>query len=188
MDDGRQWQYYGAIHFEARGNVLYIEGENSILRDPSKADGVAAICVRAKGSEIDSSVIFHGTGSMTIDGVNTTGYSTFYAAAIGGRQGERTGDMTFNGGTWTVRNNGFGACIGSGTSSGSQYDSTLYTSKIEINGEPLSWKPATPAQRSAPVSAPAAALQRSGSCHQWWQHPGYLLVWRRRHWLRHVWP
>ena len=134
VDDGRQWQYYGAIHFEARGNVLYIEGENSILRDPSKADGVAAICVRAKGSEIDSSVIFHGTGSMTIDGVNTTGYSTFYAAAIGGRQGERTGDMTFNGGTWTVRNNGFGACIGSGTSSGSQYDSTLYTSKIEING------------------------------------------------------
>ncbi len=110
------------------------KGENSILRDPSKADGVAAICVRAKGSEIDSSVIFHGTGSMTIDGVNTTGYSTFYAAAIGGRQGERTGDMTFNGGTWTVRNNGFGACIGSGTSSGSQYDSTLYTSKIEING------------------------------------------------------
>lgn len=48
VDDGRQWQYYGAIHFEARGNVLYIEGENSILRDPSKADGVAAICVRAK--------------------------------------------------------------------------------------------------------------------------------------------
>ncbi len=26
VDDGRQWQYYGAIHFEARGNVLYIEG------------------------------------------------------------------------------------------------------------------------------------------------------------------
>lgn len=45
--------------------------------------------------------------------------------------------MTFNGGTWTVRNNGFGACIGSGTSSGSQYDSTLYTSKIEINGGTL---------------------------------------------------
>ena len=67
---------------EARGNVLYIEGENSILRDPSKADGVAAICVRAKGSEIDSSVIFHGTGSMTIDGARQEG--------LPGREGEAT--------------------------------------------------------------------------------------------------
>lgn len=70
---------------------------------------------------------------MTIDATNPTGYSSCYAAAIGGRQGERTGDMTFGGGTWTIRNNGSGACIGTGTNSGSQYDSTLYTSKITIN-------------------------------------------------------
>ena len=133
VSDGYQWQYYGAINFEGEDSSLFIEGENSIIRDPDQADTVAAICVRAKKDEIHSSVRFDGTGTMTIDSANPTSYASFYTAAIGGRQGERTGDMTFNGGTWIVRNNGFGACIGSGTSSGSQYDSTLYTSKIEIN-------------------------------------------------------
>lgn len=130
---GTDWRYYGAINFQATGNFLLLTGENSITRNAANNGDVSAICVRARRTDIESSVQFYGPGSMTIDATNPTGYSSCYAAAIGGRQGERTGDMTFGGGTWTIRNNGSGACIGTGTNSGSQYDSTLYTSKITIN-------------------------------------------------------
>ena len=72
VSDGYQWQYYGAINFEGEDSSLFIEGENSIIRDPDQADTVAAICVRAKKDEIHSSVRFDGTGTMTIDSANPT--------------------------------------------------------------------------------------------------------------------
>lgn len=136
FEHGSNWSYYGAVNFQAMNNVLYIEGDNSITRDALGAGSVSAICVRAKKTEIESSVTFYGVndGTMTIDVANPDDMSSCYAAAIGGRQGERTGDMTFKNGTWIVKNNGSGAAIGSGTSSGSQYDSELYTSKVTIDG------------------------------------------------------
>lgn len=132
-EHGTDWNYYGAINFQAMDNILIVNGENSITRNAMNAGNVSAICVRAKKTEINSSVVFNGTGTMTIDTENPTGLATCFAAAIGGRQGERTGDMTFYGGTWIIRDNGFGAGIGSGSSSGSQNDTTLYTSKVTIN-------------------------------------------------------
>ena len=133
---GSNWSYYGAVNFQSEGSIFYIKGENSITRSAENADAVPAISVRAKKDEIKSSVLFSGdsNATMTIDTVSNTGISVAYAASIGGRPGERTGDMTFKGGSWNIRNNGMGACIGSGSSSGSQYDPKLYTSKITIDG------------------------------------------------------
>ncbi|MFR8872820.1 MAG: hypothetical protein ACLVHV_04710 [Oscillospiraceae bacterium] len=65
--------------------------------------------------------------------------------------------MTFNGGTWIIRDNGFGAGIGSGSSSGSQYDTTLYTSKVTINNGTFDLETSHAATGLAPASVPAPA-------------------------------
>lgn len=97
--------------------------------------------------------------------------------------------MTFNGGTWTVRNNGFGACIGSGTSSGSQYDSTLYTSKIEINGGTFELETShTGTEIGACIGTGSSSYNGVEVVINGGSIRAILLVWRRRHWLRHVWP
>ena len=103
LKNGSNYSYANAIDFTGTGNILHLNGENSVaLADYSSC---AAIHV-PDGAELTVT----GPGSLFVPGNHNA-----YGAAIGSNAGEDAGKIVIDGGSYRFRNMNAGAGIGTGS-------------------------------------------------------------------------